>query len=143
MNYHFSLSLLFVCVACNNFEGKSKETFSTKFSCPKDRITSKARPDLRAYDLIFGPQTKEEPPAEVKSDPGRLAVWEEKQQQTLKSQDSWNSSSAIFEVSGCEQEAIYVCMTDNDGYSYCQNARAGYQTTKESPLPVAPKTLPR
>jgi hypothetical protein len=101
--------------------------FSLDAACPTERITLKARSDLKPYDLIFGAQPIIAPPAEIKDDPARLAVWQEGQAKNQANQDDWNNQSAVFEMEGCDVRRVYLCRRDVDYNPYCEIARPEFQ----------------
>lgn len=100
------LLVVLVFGACTDFVEKSKKTFSKEYSCPLDRVTSKLRVDLSSEDLTFGYRSKTEPPADIKYDPARLAMWEAKEKKDNPPRPPTNN---VFEVSGCSEKAFYIC----------------------------------
>ncbi len=91
-------------LGCTSLEQGAQEEFTTKFSCPKDRVKVVPRSDLKAFDITFG--TRAPPPADVASDPARLAIWQKKQDDT---EASWNAGTPVFEVTGCDKDVIFTC----------------------------------
>jgi hypothetical protein len=79
----------------------ASEQFGTQFSCPKDRVEAKRRPDLDPSNAV--PVTQ--PPDEVKSDPGRLAKWNADQDKRR----SLKSDQQVFEVTGCGHTQLLNC----------------------------------
>jgi hypothetical protein len=85
-----------------SLEDNAREDFATEFSCPKNRVEVRTRPDIEGYTLVHGPRPA--PPKEIASDPGRLAVWQ-------KDQDERRSHNfgTIYEVRGCTHGKLYIC----------------------------------
>lgn len=96
-----------VLVGCrragNDNKEAAREEFSKAYTCPKERVTVTARPDLKAYDLMVGSRSK--PPREVAADPGRLAEWQKRER---KLEEDYNRQS-IFQATGCDHEETYAC----------------------------------
>jgi hypothetical protein len=90
-----------------SYEQGVREAHGREFSCPVERITARARPDVDAHDATFGPST---PPDEVKRDPARLAIWKKQQRET---HDLWNSHGEVWEASGCGHDVVYQCGRPN------------------------------
>ena len=90
--------------ACTSYETAARESFSQSNSCPIAGVTAKERPDLSAFDLIFGPPSK--PPADVAADPARLALFQKKHDDTKK---AWDRSTYPYEVAGCNEKLFYTC----------------------------------
>lgn len=105
--------------ACANIEDGAREKFSADFSCPTDRVTVKVRSDLNSMEFRFGVQPKPEPPAEIKSDPARLALWEEQQKKDKAATDRVNEVDKVVEASGCEKKAFYICYVSKKNKASC------------------------
>jgi hypothetical protein len=112
------LSVSFL-VACASAESGAKKEFSKTYVCPNDRITAKVRKDINGYDLQWGPYVYKEPPADIKADPGRLAVWNSQQEEEKGRHNSWWSDYKTIEVSGCDFKVFYSCSTYDDGEPSC------------------------
>ncbi len=97
-----SLLSLVAVGGCTSLEKGAQEEFTSSFSCPKERVTVTPRPDLKA--AVFG--SRPAPPADVAADPARLAVWQKKEDDL---QSTWNNSTTVFEVAGCDKDVIYKC----------------------------------
>lgn len=120
----FGIGFFFYTIFFASLEPVAREAFSAAHSCPEQRMTSRERPDLGAYDMTFGTGAPAEAPAEVKADPARLAVWEETQRQDRERRASWNEAGQVVEVEGCERSELYVCYRSNysnggDGWPFC------------------------
>lgn len=89
-------------VACQSYESGSKEAFSKSHTCPLDRIQAIARPDLKNSMLT----AKSEPSPEIKADPGRLKMWEEKEAKTAAQMDD---ICEIWEAKGCDKHEMQCC----------------------------------
>ena len=88
---------------CKSSETGARETFAREFSCPEDRVEVRARKDLSFGD--FMPGKKQEPPAEVKADPDRLAKWNADRKKGRSGFDNFD----MVEAKGCGHEQIYGC----------------------------------
>lgn len=106
------VSLLAACTqGCKSNEQAARETFSKDSSCPSERVTAVARPELSAYDLTFG---KSAPPANIASDPARVAMWQADQDKTRK---GWDDRMRVVEVGGCDEKKYYQCASGKHGTS--------------------------
>ena len=119
----YRLLILALFAACANVEDEAKQEFSEDFSCPTERVTTKLRADLKAFEFQYGPQQKPEPPPEIKSDPARLAVWEEQQKKDQAATDRVNEIDKVIEVTGCDQSAFYICYINKKNKASCSTAR--------------------
>lgn len=101
-----TLPLLTLMTACSqksfDYRAEAQAELAKTYSCPKDRVTATPRPDLSAYDLQVGAQV---PPPDVAADPGRLAVWKQKQQALKSDYDR----QKVMEARGCDKHIYYVC----------------------------------
>jgi hypothetical protein len=102
--------LLIATPSCKKLSTGAREQFAKEFSCPEERVQVKERPDVQAYDLIWGPKTPQTPPEEVRNDPGRLAKWKaDHDGADAKARESWNASENVFEANGCDHSAFLTC----------------------------------
>ncbi len=85
-----------------NYGRAAQEELTSRYSCPKDRVTVSPRPDLKAFDLMMEPG---KPPAEVAADPGRLKVWREKQDEL----EAGYNNAKVMEAKGCDHHVFYSC----------------------------------
>jgi hypothetical protein len=88
--------------ACTSLEDGAKQTFSKQFTCPPDRVESRARPDLKPSAF----KKAKTPPPDVAADPGRLKMWNDQQEKALTASDGMDW---IAEARGCGQQAFYSC----------------------------------
>lgn len=105
----FCLLLLWVgasALGCKRLATGAAEEFSRQFSCPVSKVDVHARSDLKASEILFGNLPPAVPPADVANDPERLAVWTENERKAMKAADS---TCEVFEVKGCNEEALYCC----------------------------------
>lgn len=104
------------CFGCRRLLTGAREQFGTTYSCPEDRVAVKSRDDLKWGALVFGGRSKEEPPAEVANDPGRLAKWQSDQEEkSTKSQDSLNDKVDVYQVTGCGHDVLMGCWHSGGG----------------------------
>lgn len=96
------LAVGLVLVACQSFESGAKESFSNTHTCPLERIQVMARPDLKRSML----RQKPEPPADIKADPGRLKMWQDKQAESEAKSDGY---CEIWEAKGCDKHQALCC----------------------------------
>ncbi len=90
--------------ACTSIPEGARERFSERFSCPLERVEARERKELSGYDVIFG--AKDAPPPEIASDPGRVAMWKKKNDET---KASWDRSTHVVEVRGCDKQVLFTC----------------------------------
>jgi hypothetical protein len=115
--------------ACTSLEEGARDAFSRDFSCPEGRIDVHARKDLDAYDLTFGGMGSA-PPADVKKDPERLALWQRRQREQ---HDAWNDRIGVFEARGCGHDALYTCSHPNGSKGGVNYARASCSKANHQP----------
>jgi len=78
--------------------------FAQNETCPADRITVTARPDVPPHTILA--HGGGDPPPEIASDPERMALWAHQHGDDLGAIDSaWRT----FAVSGCNTQSLYVC----------------------------------
>jgi hypothetical protein len=99
------LAALIFVVGCKDLDDGAKEHFATSFSCPESRVEVRARPDLKWSKLLLGDRATPTPPAEVASDPERLAKWNEDQAKGNTGLDRLD----VFEAKGCNHEQLMAC----------------------------------
>ena len=87
---------------CQSLTDGAKEEFSKSNSCPLDRVEVRARPELTSSSF----KAKSKPPADIAADPGRLKMWQEKEEASRTSSDGLG---AIAEARGCGKQAFYRC----------------------------------
>lgn len=88
--------------ACKSKEQGARESFSDDFTCPLDRVEVRARPDVKPSDLA----KREEPPADIKADPGRLQLWQSKKDEERRKSDD---RCEMFEARGCGKQTLLCC----------------------------------
>ena len=103
------LAMAVGAAGCKSLKTGATEHFARDYSCPEDRVVAKERSDIAGSSLFAGPPTGA-PPAEVKSDPGRLAKWQADRAKEQKTMSDVYDSFTVFEVSGCDHEAFYACI---------------------------------
>jgi len=92
--------------ACKSLEEGAREAFSREFSCPEGRVVVRPRTDVDAYTATFGAVDSGGPPADVKRDPERYALWQKQQREQ---HDAWNNDRSVLEARGCDHEVLYTC----------------------------------
>ncbi len=109
-----TLAATLMLAGCASLADGARDHFVKALSCPADRVTVKARPDLGYGDLLPAPPAAA-PPAEVAADPERLALWKE-QQARAKADRRANADARydVFEVSGCGRTARLGCRHPED-----------------------------
>jgi hypothetical protein len=75
--------------------------------CPRDRVSSHVRSDLRAsdYAVVLG-VSQPQPDPEVLADPARRAVWEAER---ARHDDHDNALYSVVIVEACSHRYLYVC----------------------------------
>ncbi len=111
-------------------------TFERRYSCPDDRVTVVARPDIDpmqvlASDADLKPAT---PPADVKSDAARYAKWKADQDADRERLHAMYARNTMFEVNGCGRMEIFACQPHRNGdvvypdWADCLATRGGRET---------------
>ncbi len=112
--------VLLAAGGCKGLEAGAKATFSREYTCPEDQVTATERADFDAAAATFGPIPA--PPAEVAGDAARLALWQDGR---AKERGAFNALGVVFEVRGCEHEALYLCTHPNTGSGRTNLAQVG------------------
>lgn len=105
---------------CKGLDAGARATFSQEYTCPEDRISTTERKDFDAAAATFGPIPA--PPAEVAGDAARLALWKDGR---AAERAAFNALGVVFEVRGCEHEALYLCSHPNTGSGRTNLAQVG------------------
>ncbi len=109
-------------LACRSSTSVARENFGKKHSCPDDRITVTAHPELTWNALVRSPAT---PPADVAADPGRLAKWQADHAPVDPGFD-------IYEASGCDHREYYGCEM---GYVERSGQHSSERVCHQAPTP--------
>jgi hypothetical protein len=97
--------ILVACVViCGCRSSEAKSDFALSFSCPEHRIEVTRRKDLGYYD-VHPEEASDQAPAELKDDPGRLALWQDQRRESM----STNTYEEVYEVAGCGHTSLYSC----------------------------------
>ena len=120
--------------ACKRNQTGALEHFATRYSCPEDRVTVRARPDVKFGQHTLGDERVPAPPDELKGDPARVAKWREDQAKggQAKLREHYDSLD-VFEVHGCNHEALMAC-------NHPGNAKGGGIDTSRVSCTEAPLT---
>jgi hypothetical protein len=112
------VAVLLTFSACKSVKTGAKEHFAKKFSCPDDRVSNIERKDIMWGSFILE-QQKQEPPEEVKKDPGRLAKWQKDKADENKELKSHLDSLDVYEGNGCDHKVIMACYHTGDSEGGC------------------------
>lgn len=109
------LPIVFIfSTGCASLEKGARDYFVRELSCPMDRVTVRARPDLHYGDLLLIPSTSK-PSAEIAADPERLALWKENHAKDLSERRARASKLYdVFEVTGCGRTVQLGCRHPTD-----------------------------
>jgi hypothetical protein len=91
----------------------AREEFVRAHSCPADRVSVVAKPDVRWSELF--PRTRPEPSEEVRADPSRYAQWRRDQAAADDEAREALSGVEVFEVSGCGHLEWIGCWRPGNG----------------------------
>lgn len=108
---------LLLGLGCKSLKSGAQEEFSEHYSCPKSRVTVKETSGVSPFGAVG-----QSPPAEVASDPGRLAEWKKNQK---KKAAAVAKMCDAFEAEGCGHKVTYCCSYPR------QNGHAGRVMCKE------------
>lgn len=86
---------------CPSVDGAVRHQFSVRYTCPAEDIRIRERTEIPAHTLLH----PAEPPEDVRRDPERLRLWEQRVQETNERADEYH----VYDVSGCGLEHRYVC----------------------------------
>jgi len=103
------LALLAAAGGCKRLQTGAREEFAKAYSCPEERVSVRARSDLKYGDLVLSSSLQQEPADEVKKDPVRLAKWEsDRRKEQAELRERLNRLD-VFEVKGCAHVALLGC----------------------------------
>ncbi|WP_437956597.1 hypothetical protein WME76_35195 [Sorangium sp. So ce119] len=90
------------------------------------------RDDVKWSTVVLGGRQREAPPAEVQSDPGRLAKWNadraEQDAETRKTLDDLD----VFQVRGCEHDELVACGHPSSGDGVATDEVVCFQAPKRA-----------
>ncbi len=111
------IASLLVVLGCNSMQGTVRSTFSLTYYCPRQAIVVTPRPDVKPHTVLV---RRDSPPAEVASDPARLRLWRNLEQQN----EAWSDADHdVFDASGCGHEERYACQVGYGAQEFlCQGA---------------------
>ena len=96
------LALPTVLVGCQSKEAGAREKFSNEVTCPEERVEVRERSDLTPSML----RAQVPPPPDVAADPGRLAMWKAKEEESNENADQ---ACDMFEARGCGKQSLVCC----------------------------------
>ena len=97
---------LFATPACGGpslLEG-ARAQFANEHTCPQARVSVTERTDIPAH-VLWAPLR---PPADVASDPGRLAMWQRQQRDDEREADR----RTVVDVAGCGHAERLACIVE-------------------------------
>jgi hypothetical protein len=112
---------------CTSLDEGARQEFSRHFTCPESSITVTERSDLDADEIERGPIP--DPPAEVKADPTRLALWNQQHQPI-------HTGHTIYQAAGCDHEVFYSCGRSKKSHPMCFATEYQTKTAKKPALPT-------
>lgn len=121
-------------VGCKRTKTGASEHFSKQYSCPSDRVSARARDDLKGSQVSAPQNETGTAPAEVRSDPARLAVWQRSEREKTDEPRKILDGLDVFEVRGCGHAEYLLCWSYNDE----QNGESGVSCSEGSTLKPAP-----
>jgi TPR repeat protein len=83
-------------IGCTSYPTAARAQFASSVSCPDEKITVTSRPG--------DPAPPQNPPPEIASDPGKLAVWRRDDEERRR-----DAAATVYIVKGCGQEKHYNC----------------------------------
>jgi hypothetical protein len=101
--------------ACGQLSKGASRYFVDKYSCPAEKVTVAEKRDARPSEIFAADWRAATPPAEVASDPQRLAQWQTKETERRKSWEAWMNRAQLFEVSGCGHRLVLACRKPGQG----------------------------
>ena len=100
--------LVLVAGCGKSLETGARESFAREYSCPEERVSVRARPDVEAAEILLR-AAPQDPPAAVSEDPARLAKWEQDRADAQAKQHDGFARFEVFEVSGCDTTQLVAC----------------------------------
>jgi len=88
--------------SCMSMASGARETFAERASCPEAAVVVRARPDIRAHEILLPVRS---PSAEVRDDPTRLAKWREDVDREASRYDRLE----VWEATGCGRTELLAC----------------------------------
>ena len=98
--------------------------FSSRYTCPRDRVAAFERLDLHSGDLASQPIAT--PPKDIAADPGRLAMWQASQPKRVT-----DNGDAVIDLEGCGHHVQWACHQGKSSVS------CTYERDVGTPLPTA------
>ena len=135
--------LLCIGVAgCGSQKEAAYRDFSETHSCPRDRMTVEPIAGVTMRDLWLRANPFPDPPADLRSDPARLAVWREVQEKEREGPLRGVKAYRLFHVSGCGQSVDYACYCppQRNGAVTGSGTRQDFCGCEEPPAPIPTET---
>ena len=115
--------------SCLSLSSGARNIFSKQISCPPDRVTVVARPDLPPHSIYEG-VVDAPPPADIAADPARLRYFRQQQAEKVSNIDE---SCKMYEVTGCGAHRLTCCnhwedSTNPSGVTCFDGTQSGIST---------------
>jgi hypothetical protein len=141
MSWHRRRTLFaaLLCAAtsgCASREEAARDTFATAFTCPVDRVTVTKVDGVRWSEVMKREHPIPAAPADIRSDPQRLAKWKEDHNYFSEGFDRYHRA---FRVNGCGHAVEYLCQCPFDAPAWKQMACV----CDKPNVPLVPGTQPR
>ncbi len=121
---------------CARQEEAARQMLAKSFTCPVERVTATRIDGVRWSEVKRRENPIPDPPADVRADPSRLAMW--KEQHHAHYSRGFDRYYKAFHVVGCGHEADYLCQCPFDAPAWKQLA-----CTCEQPSVPLVLTVPR
>jgi hypothetical protein len=103
-----AIGIVELVTACTTKERTARERFAKDQGCPIGSVSATEHPELSAYDLTFGDDSK--PPDDIAKEPERVALWKASREERRTRNDT---NTTVFLVAGCQKKIYYGCSRSN------------------------------
>lgn len=96
---------------CTSRVDAARALFVQAKTCPADRVQVSELEGSTLHELRQRQQAKnaQEPPADIRADPARLALWQQQQAESERTMQWVDGRYRLYHASGCDLQEDYAC----------------------------------
>lgn len=106
---HVALLGTLLLAGCGDPVEAARDEVTKSWTCPADRVQVARRDDLDAAAIYRKKAWRATPPPDVAADPGRKALFEAQQNETIERSAKYYERATLVEARGCGKEALLTC----------------------------------